>query len=80
MRTAIIAARQNHLASLTLAHTMEIAQPLWPVERVPTAQPHSGPRCEWQTSRRSGGVDVTALHLVSPFAAGAGSILVFSNR
>ena len=29
----------------------------------------------WKTSRRSGGVDATALHLVSAFAAGAGLVL-----
>ncbi|MFP5249156.1 MAG: ISAs1 family transposase, partial [Acidobacteriota bacterium] len=29
----------------------------------------------WKTSRRSGGIDSTALHLVSAFAAGAGLVL-----
>ena len=29
----------------------------------------------WKTSRRSGGIDATALHLVSAFAAGAGLVL-----
>ncbi|MDR1425154.1 MAG: ISAs1 family transposase, partial [Azoarcus sp.] len=65
----------GRLFGLIDPHEFEAAVRRWVSSVLPALEPQSVVAIDGKSSRRSGKLDATALHLVSAFAAGAGLVL-----